>query len=596
MLDLMKMLPEEDYKIFKKYANAHLDGDTITSNYLELAWAEQKSTLAKLLGNALIYKVPVTFNVNHEMLSENFQSNFSNNEDIVDMVEDIKTILKYALFQKHISDFDLWNLSYSARYNDPEFYERYLFYDKVANQALYLNGFTFQENKVFLGEPFVSCTIPNTNIKIKITKGEKPFKCLKRIIRQCYPYVDKTKVNIDIDALLINLEKARIIQSQLLNNKTLSGNLVLSIHPMDFATMSDNASGWGSCMSWTGEGCYRLGTLEMLSSPMVVVAYLESDNRLFYDEDSGIEWNNKKWRELFVVNEQVIVNVKGYPYQHEELEKKCIHILKELAETNLNYNYTNTFYTAQCTSNLRPLGEMYGRINLRTNIMYNDFGSSYSYYYISPATEEAIYNKECVVIQYGDTVRCLSCGDIISITEDKDYIGNGLACPNCRGLYQCDYCGGFHEREDMSNIDGELVCDYCLNEYFVECKICGDLMHIDDALILNTVYVDRWGDFHSQEYYIHKHCLEEYDYKSWTFNYIAFPHHHNTANQEINEENKCNNITVPWWRAGTTLSNVVDPMSINLLDCDIIEMFDSYYLNNSQELKFPKEWIHFHHE
>ena len=42
MLDLMKMLPEEDYKIFRKYANAHLDGDTITSNYLELAWAEQK--------------------------------------------------------------------------------------------------------------------------------------------------------------------------------------------------------------------------------------------------------------------------------------------------------------------------------------------------------------------------------------------------------------------------------------------------------------------------------------------------------------------------------------------------------------------------
>ena len=45
-------------------------------------------------------------------------------------------------------------------------------------------------------------------------------------------------------------EAFRLAHSRILNTKTLKGTLCLSIHPMDYMTMSDNTYDWSSCMSW----------------------------------------------------------------------------------------------------------------------------------------------------------------------------------------------------------------------------------------------------------------------------------------------------------------------------------------------------------
>ena len=88
----------------------------------------------------------------------------------------------------------------------------------------------------------------------------------------------------------------RQAHSRALNCKTIKGNLCLSIHPLDYVTMSDNTFNWDSCMNWMGCcGDFRLGTIECMNSPYIVVAYVESENeKLVFGHH---EWNSKRWRE-----------------------------------------------------------------------------------------------------------------------------------------------------------------------------------------------------------------------------------------------------------------------------------------------------------
>ena len=48
------------------------------------------------------------------------------------------------------------------------------------------------------------------------------------------------------------------------------------------------------------EGSYRLGTVEMMNSPMVICAYLSGKNQM--DINGVYEWNSKKWRAWAIVS------------------------------------------------------------------------------------------------------------------------------------------------------------------------------------------------------------------------------------------------------------------------------------------------------
>ena len=66
-------------------------------------------------------------------------------------------------------------------------------------------------------------------------------------------------------------------------------------------------------MSWFEKGEYRQGTVEMMNSECVVVAYLESTTNMTIRDG---EWNSKRWRELFVVDENVLANGAGMYAQY----------------------------------------------------------------------------------------------------------------------------------------------------------------------------------------------------------------------------------------------------------------------------------------
>ena len=155
----------------------------------------------------------------------------------------------------------------------------------------------------------IEIPVPNSNHPIQIQKGCKAMKMLSKIAKT---------FNLE------GFEDFRIKHSMVLNQKRFKGTLCLSIHPLDYMTMSDNNCEWESCMSWKQGGEYRLGTVEMMNSPNVIVAYLKADKDMdlfacWGEHDGEVRWNNKRWRELFVVSPEVLMGIKGYPFNDENL-------------------------------------------------------------------------------------------------------------------------------------------------------------------------------------------------------------------------------------------------------------------------------------
>ena len=48
--------------------------------------------------------------------------------------------------------------------------------------------------------------------------------------------------------------------------------IYLSIHPLDFFTLSDNMNNWSTCLSWNEDGGSKLGTIELMNNKTAIIA------------------------------------------------------------------------------------------------------------------------------------------------------------------------------------------------------------------------------------------------------------------------------------------------------------------------------------
>ena len=83
--------------------------------------------------------------------------------------------------------------------------------------------------------------------------------------------------------------------SRFIQENKIEGYLYLSIHPLDFLTISENNEEWSSCHSLDGD--YRTGNLSYMVDQTTIVAYL-ADDKMEHLRclPSGMTWNSKKWR------------------------------------------------------------------------------------------------------------------------------------------------------------------------------------------------------------------------------------------------------------------------------------------------------------
>lgn len=312
-----------------------------------------------------------------------------------------------------------------------------------------------------------------------------------KIMRVISALVDELDLDKDL------FESFRIRHSKFFNQSKLEGELCISIHPLDYITMSENSFNWKSCMNWRENGCYRRGTVEMMNSDCVVVAYLKNPTKPF-TFGNDYSWNNKMWRMLFVVNEDLITGIKGYPYNHDQITQDVICWLRDLVCANGNPNYTST----QTPNSLEFMGSDWC-VEMETNAMYNDFGCTEN------AEHWVIFGENISrgVVNYSGYSECVWCGDDEYASQDESNLfacsQEDLACKNC-SVYvgYCGDCGSrlrVGEMHIYNGLYGEYVyCDNCYADHVKTCPITGEV-GLDNEVGSNDmvwVHVTKSDDRH----------------------------------------------------------------------------------------------------
>ena len=305
-------------------------------------------------------------------------------------------------------------------------------------------------------------------------------------------------------------EAFRQAHSQVLNQKQIRGNLCLSIHPLDFLTMSDNASNWSSCMSWMDDpGDYRLGTIEMMNSPYVVIAYVEAKEPM-YLEYQGDTWNNKRWRQLYMVSPEMILGNRQYPYNNDVFQGTAIKWLRDLMTPCKSYGpYSEeTCQIENFKTNIFGNNKVY--VSLNMDYMYNDIYNQ-RLAYIAPgyfAEHERFY------LNLSGPAVCTGCGEVI---EPKEVDACEVRCRSCNGYFYCSNCGEWYSGESYTGGDGELYCEYCYYNELERCECCDDHTSESD---MHHIYIqmpgveafDNWRYCVSVCNYCYQHGCYKEDY------------------------------------------------------------------------------------
>ena len=448
-------------KYIKDYGPEYCDELTTPMaplSYILRTWNENKENLFHIFGNKLVLEKEIEFIKPKGEIKNEIENLVYSND-----------------FMRKFSDF-LCDMR--DKYDD---------YNNEGNDALYrtwvsirhqICGFSsLADNRWKAGT--VELILPNGK-KFRISEGMKITKI-----------IDKLSKEYNIHE---GYEDFRISHSQILNQKKLKGTLCLSIAPIDYITMSDNDCGWESCMNWTEKGSYRQGTVEMMNSPMVVVAYLKSKQDMkFYD----FKISNKKWRELIVVNESLITGIKGYPYQNDEILKIALEWLRGLCESKLG-TYEEKLCSYDEDDKDCKLVAYYDdkkiTIYTYTYNMYNDFGRCIHYGYFSKNLKESDH----IEFNYSGPSQCMWCGNTnLYFKEEGDVI-----CDNCEErvyCYKCDHPMGINEGYE---VDGVILCPCCYEYETCECAFDKKIHLLDDCLKIKLY--DKVRDTISN--YIYVYC------------------------------------------------------------------------------------------
>ena len=345
-------------------------------------------------------------------------------------------------------------------------------FDLITDRAIAKNKYT---------GPTFSFISLKTGKKITINSGCKVIRTLGKLVDE-----------FDLDHEMF--ERFRLKHSMALNDAYKNAELVLSIHPLDFMTMSDNNHNWESCMSWDNEGCYRQGTVEMMNSNCVVVAYIAGDNKTYkpgYGKD-GLNWNSKRWRELFIITDDIITGVKGYPYWNRSIEAEVVEWIKELQEVNCGKTYNLRCEKFEAGERIPYVNTLTGEIirhfrtNFSTDLMYNDFSAGYHYGWFNVDDEPT---KTHLYVNYSGPSECMWCGGNF-YDSDGDDDSYGLFCAECNGYdCRCHSCGGHGHEDDMYEVNGEMYCQYCYDD-LPTCACCEGKFEYEE----NPVYV-----FHNEK-------------------------------------------------------------------------------------------------
>ena len=465
--NLFAALSDDDKSAIDEYISSFAPINSDNANYYNKQdlgtilreWDLQNQDLFQLLGEELIvrrlysYKQTMTGLVNEFNLHK---------ED--DAYKNFFSWWNWSVKHKSGINFDLEGISLSS------FYSKFFYIEEAFNTTnLASNSYEGEEFKVVFEDKSV----------LKVCRGMKPMKILHKFVEK---FGDEKAEE--------TFEEFRLWHSRLLNQKTIDGELCLSIHPLDYMTMSDNNNGWTSCMRWSDKygncdaGDYRTGTVECMNSPYIVIAYLHDPKHPM--KFNGFEWDSKRWRELFIVNEGCITEIKGYPYQDENLTNTCIAWLKELAMKNMGWTYDDEEYNMR-EAIIDTEEETIYIDFIKPEHMYKDFGCLNKH--AGRLNLDALRANHKFYTKNVTTVH----GNIISYI-DIPYGGEAT----------CMFCGRFIDDNGYESPDNAVLCDRC--ESVMRCACCNDPISDDDAY-----YVEELDNYVCYDCYSNDCITDNFD-------------------------------------------------------------------------------------
>lgn len=437
------------YNYIERYAGG--TGNIASLDWVLRHWAREKEPIFKLFGEKLIVKKEVDIEKDTEHLTE----------DIYAILHTRKDPTFYERFQTAVATIEAAYNKIDDN-NGGDYFSRtnyWNFRNLLNDETLAKNTWDRETTTIEIGDK-----------EVKIQRGAKPM----RILQKIFSYYGFSEI----------FEEFRLKHSMILNDKHFRGTLCLSIHPLDYMTMSDNSCDWNSCMNWRNQGSYRRGTVEMMNSPMAVVAYLESESSKFYIGNE--EWNSKKWRELILYDKGCFVcGVKGYPMWNKNIEKAAVQMMKEYCSEDFgsiqniepwnrewqyltNFKSYNIYFDPDCDA------------------MYNDFNEEVGHYgcfsksYLEENYPSGLYLH--IDFNYSGISSCMRCGDEVYYEDGNEW---ELVCENCSNIVHCCCCGEAIELEDAYDVDGDYYCEYCYDNETFKCPITGEREGLGDC---NRVY------------------------------------------------------------------------------------------------------------
>ena len=109
--------------------------------------------------------------------------------------------------------------------------------------------------------------------------------------------------------------------SMLIQNTKISGYFCMSVHPLDYLSLSENTHNWRSCHALDGE--YRAGNLSYMTDNCTIICYIKSEHDAVLPRfPDDIPWADKKWRMLLHVSndDTMIISGRHYPYESKGLQ------------------------------------------------------------------------------------------------------------------------------------------------------------------------------------------------------------------------------------------------------------------------------------
>lgn len=468
-MDLRDKITDEEYEMLEKWRKWYAwQSDraetckTVPIREVLGEWAEANADLYKLLGENLIINKQVnfekSFNELHGDMYDIFDKYQSHRDTRIErcgweFLENFKDWLNVAFPQG-----DYWSF---GDITDEQKENRV-----IASRLTKLISYDNLTRNTYTDEN-VTITLPNGKEYV-IRKGCKPMKPLAKLAEA---------FNIE------GFEDFRICHSQVLNQKNVKGNLTLSIHPLDYWTMSDNDCGWDSCMNWSDNGGYRQGTVEMMNSPCVVVAYLNAKEPMRIDGDKT--WSNKKWRCLFIVHKDLIVSIKSYPYQNNDLKKITVNWLRELAKENLGWTYWQEEPEIYKSWDQVFINPNYGEeesfcLSFTSNNMYNDMTSTEHFLLLGSEcrrTGRAGGPNNMLCFEFSGASQCVSCGTVCPDLDGEC----SLVCTNCEDAIRCEECGERLWDDECAYWVGDTrLCECCYDNLTSRCSACEEDFFHDD--------------------------------------------------------------------------------------------------------------------